>query len=184
MTLIRLTVSAFVLAATTIPCSAASVPFGASVVDFGAPTSFFFTFVTPYVGGPYDSSHLEYSLTLTDGGRDGATATGLLEGYVDSVLASALPISCSVPVVDGVEHGSQVCTGSISQLFASPVTGSLEAKFNFALLGGDDNVSITGLHELKNSDSSEVPEPSAAVFGVTGIAALAVLGRRGLRRSN
>jgi hypothetical protein len=176
MTLTRLVASAALLAALTIPCSAASVPFALTVVDFGAPTTFIFSFAGPYVGGPYTTSSLEFSLTLTDGGRDGATATGSLDGYVDSVLASTLPFTCAVPFT-GAEGGTQTCTGSISELFAAPATGDLEARFTFALSGGDDKVEASGIHELTNPDG-EVPEPSALALAASGLALLGLLRAR------
>ena len=97
----RLPIAAALLACATGPASAAIINAALAATNFDVPSAFVFSFSTPYVGGPYNTSILQYELTLTDGGRDGATLTGTVEGLVYGNLASTLPVNCSVPF-DGV----------------------------------------------------------------------------------
>jgi hypothetical protein len=172
----RLSIAAAFLACATGPASAAIINAALSATDFGAPSAFAFSFSTPYVGGPYNTSILQYELTLTDGGRDGATLTGTVEGLVDGNLASTLTLNCSVPFDGVTQNGFKVCSGSISNPFAAPAAGMLQLDIQFQLSGDGDSVSMAASHEIKNVDST-VPEPSAVILGATGLGLLALLRR-------
>ena len=173
----RLLIAAALLACAAGPASAAIIIAGLAATDFGGPSAFAFSFGVPYAGGPFNTSILQYELTLTDGGRDGATLIGTIEGIVDGNLASTLPLNCSVPIDGVTQNGVQVCSGSISNLFAAPAAGLLQLDIQFQLSGDGDSVSIDASHEIKNVDST-VPEPSAIILGATGLGLLALLRRR------
>ena len=144
-----------------------------------SPLTYSFTFVSPYILGPYSKFSASYSSTVTDSGPfpNGSVTIGKNGGAaistpnLDGVSLLAMGVGCSPPISIG---GSASCEAfpTATTGVASAVSGLYGVTVTF-VLSANDAFSTTGRVEL-----SQVPEP--ATLSMAGFAL--AIGLLGLRR--
>ena len=144
-----------------------------------SPLAYSFTFVSPYILGPYSRFFVGYVSTVTDSGPapNGSVTLGKNGGaaistfYLDGVPLVAIGDGCSPPITVG---GSASCEYSRTApiVFSSPVSGLMGATVTF-VLSANDAVNIFGYVAL-----NDTPEP--ATLSMAGFAL--AIGLLGLRR--
>ena len=145
------------------------IDFSVTVIDFGAPSSFTFQFLTPTVGGPFNTA-----VNQLDASQVSAAATNLLlkAGYGTDGPSSAddpdLEISASSCAPPGCGPFDRSKSGSFP-------SGSMTSTFSFTGAGGDSTYAFTGRFELSNE--RRLPEPAGLVLTVMGLALLGVARR-------
>ncbi len=142
-----------------------SISYGVAVTDFGAPSTFGFLFGTPIVlpAGPNVVAS-SLSGTLTDGGIDGVSATGLSQvsdvGMPITNMGVDLSGPCSSP-------------GTCGPFAAGPLPGPagtwtyMQTSLQFTMSGGNDQASFTGFASI--DPAARAPEPGTVLLLCAGL---------------
>ncbi|NOT45473.1 MAG: PEP-CTERM sorting domain-containing protein [Acidobacteria bacterium] len=188
---VRIGVFAAALSVIALPAGANTINFSTTVTDAGTPSDFALQFLD--VGGAPLSGVVDVTasieVTITDGGSDGASLTGLHPGgWIFSALAASpgtslgvdLGTNCVVPAggVTSPGGGTKTCLFSGSTTVLWPILEQdLTAALWFGLSGSDDIGKVAGILTVV---PQSVPEPlTASLLGVA-LAGFA-LRRRSLR---
>ncbi len=156
------------------------INFGGAVANISnSVQTFTFSFINPYVGGPYTILRDSYSDSFTDGNGNGTVSIGLAAGassisqpQVDGVNQDGQGVPCTVTGGSGF---SGTCnTGGSPVDFIIPgtgTTGTFGSVVSFTLSPGDI-YTFNGRVELLANGNSVVPEPGTWMMMFLGLGAV------------
>jgi hypothetical protein len=153
--------------------------------DTAAPLPYDFTYIQPFVGGPYSTLFTSHSGSVTDSsnafvGTDGSVTVSVAMGSVvhqptlNGALVDGLNTGCVVTMAPG---GSGNCPAnglSATVPVSTGPTGELDVEVHFTLSAGDI-YTLNGRVELF---PAQVPEPATLLLIGGGALALALRRRR------
>ncbi|MEZ5587103.1 MAG: hypothetical protein R3E46_08550 [Sedimenticolaceae bacterium] len=153
-----------------------------SAIDFGAPTTFGFTFTSPFAPTAPAGAMLNSMATLTgtlsdaDGGDGAVSATAFLaSSTIMQTLVQGVPVTAVGPTASSnVGAGGTLGYGphSASMAFTCPATGcdNFGIQLAFTGAGGGDQYQFTATHELTPAQGVPAPIPLMLIgFGLLGM---------------
>jgi hypothetical protein len=145
------------------------------------PNNYTFDFSQPFLGGPYDSLHNDFSGSATfSSPGTGGSVTGInVRADVNGVFAPGVDLlgfSCSSPSNTSIGCGAGSADANIP-LVSAP--GSISVHVEASLSGPNDVATFNGRVEISCSDSNTncnpIPEPGTVMLLGSGLIGLAWL---------